>query len=63
MAEKIIFRPPPEPAHVSIVRQYEDLVAILKYIREAGQSVIDQGFDRSFQPDRFCGRRRACLWP
>ncbi len=46
MAEKIIFRPPPEPAHVSVVRQYEDLVAILKYIRDKGQSVIDQGFDR-----------------
>ena len=47
MAEDIIFRPPPEPAHVSIIRQYEDLVAILKYIREAGQGVIDQGFDRA----------------
>jgi hypothetical protein len=46
MADDIIFRPPPEPAHVSIVRQYEDLVAILKYIREEGQGVIDQGFDR-----------------
>ncbi len=45
MAEDIIFRPPPEPAHVSIVRQYEDLVAILKYIREKGQDVIDEGFD------------------
>ncbi len=46
MAENIIFRPPPEPAHVSVIRQYEDLVAILKYIREKGQGVIDQGFDQ-----------------
>src|SRR5208282_3110976 len=46
MADKIAFRPPPEPAHVSLVRQYEDLVAILKYIRDKGQEVIDQGFDR-----------------
>jgi hypothetical protein len=46
MAERIKFRPPPEPAHVSLVRQYEDLVAILKYIRDKGQEVIDQGFDR-----------------
>ncbi len=46
MADNIIFRPPPEPAHVSIVRQYEDLVAILTYIRAVGQGVIDQGFDQ-----------------
>jgi hypothetical protein len=46
MADNIIFRPPPEPAHVSIVRQYEDLVAILTYIRNVGQGVIDQGFDQ-----------------
>jgi hypothetical protein len=46
MADNIIFRPPPEPAHVSVVRQYEDLVAILQYIRDNGQGVIDQGFDR-----------------
>jgi hypothetical protein len=46
MADKIAFRPPPEPAHVSVVRQYEDLVAILKYVRDKGQEVIDQGFDR-----------------
>jgi hypothetical protein len=46
MAERTVFRPPPEPAHVSVVRQYEDLVAILRYIRDKGQEVIDQGFDR-----------------
>jgi hypothetical protein len=46
MADNIIFRPPPEPAHVSVIRQYEDLVAILQYIRDNGQGVIDQGFDR-----------------
>ena len=47
MADRITFRPPPEPAHVSLVRQYEDLVAILKYIRDKGQEVIDQGFDKA----------------
>jgi hypothetical protein len=46
MADNIAFRPPPEPAHVSIIRHYEDLVAILKVIREKAQPVIDQGFDR-----------------
>ena len=46
MADNIAFRPPPEPAHVSIIRHYEDLVAILKLIREKAQPVIDQGFDR-----------------
>ena len=46
MADRITFRPPPEPAHVSLVRQYEDLVAILKYIREHAQEVIDQSFDK-----------------
>jgi hypothetical protein len=45
MAENIFFRPPPEPAHVSIVRQYEELIAILTYIREKAQTAIDQGFD------------------
>lgn len=39
------FRPPPEPAHVSVIRQYEDLVAILRHLRE-GQEAIDQAFDR-----------------
>jgi hypothetical protein len=29
-----------------LVRQYEDLVAILKYIRDKGQEVIDQSFDK-----------------
>ncbi len=46
MADKLTFRPPPEPAHVSLVRQFEDLVAILKYFRDKGQEVIDRGFDR-----------------
>jgi hypothetical protein len=46
MADKLVFRPPPEPAHVSIIRQYEDLVTILKLIREVAQEIIDQGFDR-----------------
>ena len=46
MADNIAFRPPPEPAHVSIIRHYEDLVAILKVIREKAQTVIDQGFDQ-----------------
>lgn len=46
MADRRTFRPPPEPAHVSLVRQYEDLVAILKYIREQAQEVIDRSFDK-----------------
>ena len=46
MADRRTFRPPPEPAHVSLVRQYEDLVAILKYIRDQAQKVIDQSFDQ-----------------
>jgi hypothetical protein len=46
MSDNIAFRPPPEPAHVSIIRHYEDLVAILKVFREKAQGVIDQAFDR-----------------
>ena len=46
MAERIRFRPPPEPAHVSLVRDYEDIVGILKYIRGKAQGEIDRGFDR-----------------
>ncbi len=46
MADNIAFRPPPEPAHVSIIRHYEDLVAILKLFRKKAQTVIDQAFDR-----------------
>ena len=47
MADNISFRlPPPEPAHVSVIRFYDDIIAILKHIRDRGQLVIDQGFDR-----------------
>lgn len=46
MADRITFRPPPEPAHVSLVRKYEDIVAILRYLREQAQEVIDQAFDK-----------------
>jgi len=46
MKEKMIFRPPPEPAHVSLVRQYEELVAILQFIRTQAQEAVDQGFDQ-----------------
>jgi hypothetical protein len=45
MADLSSFRPPPEPAHTSVVRHYEDLVAILKYLRES-QEVIDRAFDQ-----------------
>ena len=46
MAERIRFRPPPEPAHVSLVRNYEDLVGILTHIRDKAQGEIDRAFDR-----------------
>lgn len=47
MADNVSFRlPPPEPAHVSVIRFYDDIIAILKHIRIKGQDVIDQGFDR-----------------
>jgi hypothetical protein len=44
MADLSGFRPPPEPAHTSVVRHYEDLVAILKHLRES-QEEIDRAFD------------------
>ncbi|WP_129125647.1 hypothetical protein [Geomonas oryzae] len=44
MADLSGFRPPPEPAHTSVVRHFEDLVAILKYLRKF-QVEIDHAFD------------------
>lgn len=44
MADLSSFRPPPEPAHTSVVRHFEDLVAILKYLRHH-QVDIDRAFD------------------
>ena len=44
MADLSGFRPPPEPAHSSVVRHFEDLVAILKHLRES-QEEIDRVFD------------------
>lgn len=44
MADLSSFRPPPEPAHTSVVRHFEDLVAILKYLRKF-QLEIDEAFD------------------
>lgn len=44
MADQTRFRPPPEPAHISVVRHFEDLIAILKHLREV-QVEIDRAFD------------------
>jgi len=46
MADNMAFRPPPEPAHVSVIRHYEDLVTILKLFRKRAQTAIDQAFDQ-----------------
>lgn len=45
MADLSSFRPPPEPAHLSVVRYFEDLVAILKHLREFQEKKIDPAFD------------------
>lgn len=44
MSDLSSFRPPPEPAHTSVVRHFDDLVTILRYLRES-QEVIDRAFD------------------
>lgn len=38
---------PPEPAHPTVVKLFDDLVAILKFLRDKFQPAIDQAFDRA----------------